>query len=164
MPTDTIGWLWWFFTAVVLATIVGIGINLITPRVKEIGESWFQARRLKKQKYRESLEKLSVTLDREAATVFLFFTVRFMNYGLLFFAGFGVLGIGIMVITFPIFVLKNPQVIVLQISIIIAISLAAVGFFISMRALWKTFSTATQIVDLWRVHSERKDSEGEYSF
>lgn len=57
-PNSVIEWIWWIFTAIILAFVLSIVSGLATPVFKERGEGWFQKRRLKKEKYRESLEKM----------------------------------------------------------------------------------------------------------
>jgi hypothetical protein len=83
MPNTTAEWLFWIFSTLVVGLIVGIGVNLITPKIKETGDSWLQRRRLQRELYRQNVETLADRLESNPQDVLLYFMARFANSGIL---------------------------------------------------------------------------------
>ena len=85
MPTTLEGWLFWIFTAVILAFLLTILSNLATPAIRRSGESWLQKRRLKREEYYEMIEKIALDLNENPTKVVLYYTVRLLRYGSIIF-------------------------------------------------------------------------------
>jgi hypothetical protein len=77
VPSNTNEWIFWVFTTLIVGTIVGIGVNLITPKVKEGGQSWIQKARLKDKEYRDSLNLWCDKLDNHPHLVYLYLLTRY---------------------------------------------------------------------------------------
>ena len=72
MPDTLQGWMWWGFTAVIVGLVINIGANFLTPLARRGGESWFQRRRLKHEKYRAGIEELVKQLKNDPPVAYLY--------------------------------------------------------------------------------------------
>jgi MFS family permease len=167
MPTDTIGWLWWFFTAIVLAIIlgflIGIPVNLITPKVKETGEGWLQKRRLKQEKYRETLEDMSRSLDNSPGEVYMYFIATLSIYGVLMLTSL-IIALLLTLIALTSVLIQETQIIEIEGWILRLSSIASVVFlpgfaFYFLLSLIKFTTTINRASDLWSVYHDKKRAE-----
>ena len=71
MPESIPDWMWWIFTAIVLAIVLSVIGNLLTPLVRRGGEGWLRRRRLSHDKYRAEIQYAVKLLEDDPTVVYL---------------------------------------------------------------------------------------------
>jgi MFS family permease len=162
VPTDESSWRFYIISSVIILIIgglLGLGVNLITPKVKETGEGWFQKRRLKKEKYRAKLERASHDLDTDPTIVYLYF----VGLVLLLVTGFALLGIAaiIMAVIYLYFESVVPpadgfiRIMLIIAGLVLLAAFVVAGSYFAVR--W--MGLVAYAKDLYLVHSDRKRAE-----
>lgn len=161
MPSNLNEWMFWIFSTIIVGLIIGIGVNLITPKVKGTGESWLQYRRLNKQVYKNSLSQWSLDLDKGGSSVYLYFSNRVLTYATMLAVGFLFLITQTAILSFLNF--SNPAKLILTnetfqalVSASLISNVVYCFFFVVL-----LMQTIQQVTDLTVVHYNRKAAERE---
>lgn len=83
MPETTGDWLFFLiggvlFLGIILGLSVGVGANLMTDPIKRKGENWFQRRRLRREKYKNSLKNQLLLMEVDARPFYYVMGIRLL--------------------------------------------------------------------------------------
>ena len=161
MPNTATEWAFWVFSTIFLALIIGIGVNLITPRVKDTGEGWLQKRRLKHESYRKQLEKMSKRLDENPAEIFLFFVGQLSAYGLAFLMIVNMAVAGVTVIVILSLRTDGQYFIDLQpwLRLLLCLLIGSFSGGLFLYVYFKVLRIVRTANDLWSIYYKRKRAE-----